>query len=42
VAGKQLGPYLFYDMVNSECYMKNILEPFFKMLSEEEKQYAYF
>jgi hypothetical protein len=29
-------------MVNLECYVNSILELFFQMLTEEEKQYAYF
>jgi hypothetical protein len=32
----------FYDTVNSERYMNNILELFFQILTEEEKQHAYF
>jgi hypothetical protein len=37
-----IGPIFFYDTMNSEGYMNNILEPVFQILTEEKKQYAYF
>jgi hypothetical protein len=33
---------IFYDMVNSQHYMNNLLEPLFQILTEEDKQHAYF
>lgn len=43
VSGRRIiGPIFFYDTVNSERYVNNILQPFFDMLTEEEREYGYF
>jgi hypothetical protein len=40
-AQRIIGYIFFYGTVNSKRYVKSILEPFFQMLTEEEKQYMY-
>ncbi|PSN33709.1 hypothetical protein C0J52_26546 [Blattella germanica] len=37
-----IGPIFFYETLNSERYVNNILRPFFNMLTEPEKEYCYF
>jgi hypothetical protein len=37
-----IGPVFFYNTVNWEHYVNSIFEPFLQMLTEEEKQHAYF
>jgi hypothetical protein len=34
--------YIIQDTVHLERYMNNILEPFFQILTNEEKQHQYF
>ena len=37
-----IGPIFFYETLNSERYVNNILRPFFNMLRGPEKEYCYF
>jgi hypothetical protein len=37
-----IGPLFFHDTVNSNCYINDILNPFFIQLTAEERPYGYF
>ncbi|PNF43794.1 hypothetical protein B7P43_G09755 [Cryptotermes secundus] len=37
-----IGPLFFHETLNSDRYINGILNPFFKQLSAEERQYEYF
>jgi hypothetical protein len=37
-----IGPILYYETVNSDRYVRNVLEPFFEQLTDDERQYGYF
>jgi hypothetical protein len=37
-----IGPIFFEDTVNSDRYVRDILEPFFQELTEEETRYGYY
>ena len=39
---KKGNPTFFYEIVNSEHLYAKLIRTFFEMLTEEEKQYAYF
>jgi hypothetical protein len=37
-----IGPLFFHQTINSDPYVSDILNPFFKQLTAEERQYGYF
>ena len=41
-AERIIGPIFFDDTINSDRYRRNILEPFFQQLTDDELRYAYF
>jgi inhibitor of nuclear factor kappa-B kinase subunit alpha len=41
-ARRIIGPIFYHETVNSDRYVRHILEPFFEQLTDDERQYGYF